>query len=122
MDSNTKNSKKVECASDSKPPFSKGAQASFDERMKQIQKYGYTGENAYEHPEYYSSGQLKDASIKLLSVTENNTPEMIREPLNWNKDWFYKLLNEPYEERVKIASALLMAELDYLEVVKSKTM
>lgn len=92
--------------------LSMGAKRMLDERTKQIIKYNYTAKNQAENPYYYDQGQLKSAAIKLLSVSENNTPDMILAPLHWDEDWFYKLLNEPYEERLVIAGALLAAEVD----------
>lgn len=82
------------------------------ERLKQIDKHGYTGKNQAEHPEFYSEGQLLQASRE-LSYT--NAPLSLRVPKNWDMEWFMRLAKKPFEDRIRIAGALLAAELDRLK-------
>jgi hypothetical protein len=78
------------------------------ERQKQIDKYGFTGEHHAQHPEWYDKGQLIEAARtltmpKILSVFV---------PINWDAEWFERLCQRPFQERIVIAAALLASELD----------
>lgn len=76
---------------------------------KQILKHGFTGEHHATHPEWYSKGQLIEASMKLsYEVPNDEAPE------NWDKDWFSKLCVKTHIERLIISGALICGELDRL--------
>ncbi|MDI9256343.1 hypothetical protein [Flavobacterium sedimenticola] len=85
-----------------------------DERQKQIEKHGFTGEHHANHPEWYDNRQLIQAAETLLM------PE-IRScfiPVNWDVEWFERLCKKSYKERLIIAGALIAAEIDRLESLK----
>lgn len=95
-----------------------------EERQKQIDKHGFTAEHHANHPEWYAESQLIDAS-RLLSY--NDIDDIFRptaidfklHPNNWDEEWFIRLMNKPYKERLIIAAALITSELDrlnYLEI------
>lgn len=89
-----------------------------EEREKQINKHGFTGEHHALRPEFYQHNQLISAANYLML---NNTSHATWHPENWDKEWFYRLCEKPYKERLVIASALIAAELDrlnYLEFYK----
>lgn len=94
-----------------------------EERQHQIEKYGFTGEHHAEHPEWYEDGQLIYAAHTLATRRETNNYLIKRydefTPKNWDKEWFKRLLQRPEVERIKIAAALLAAELDRLNALDS---
>ena len=84
------------------------------EREKQISKHGFTGEHHFNHPEWYEENQLIYASQILLS--KNIDPDRIKKynlfPKNWDREWFQRLCDKPYEKRLVIAATLIVAEID----------
>lgn len=89
-----------------------------EERQKQIDKHGFTGKHHAEHPEWYNEGQLTIAASRLSNFTAYG----MREPNNWSREWWENMCDRPYEERLKIAGALIAAELDRrLSEIESKT-
>lgn len=85
-----------------------------EERQKQIDKHGFTGEHHANNPQYYNQGQLTEAANTL-------TMRVIRScavPYNWDKKWFRNLCKRSYEERLIIAGALMAAEIDRLQNLK----
>jgi hypothetical protein len=78
------------------------------ERQKQIDKYGFTGEHHANHPEWYDKNQLVEAAHTL------SMPTIVScfIPINWDAEWFERLCQRPYLERLTIAGALLASEID----------
>ena len=86
------------------------------ERQKQITKHGFTGKWQAERPAYYETGQLLDVAKTML-----NMDIVLRDhptPLNWDPVWYTRLTEKPFDERVVIAGALIVAELDRLESIE----
>ena len=89
-----------------------------EERQKQIEKHGFTGEHHANHPEWYAEGQLISAA-RMLSVYDPNDglTRLFKQtvPINWNKEWWVKMCDKPIEKRLIIAGALIAAEIDRLQ-------
>lgn len=85
------------------------------ERLKQIDKYGFSAKWQAEKPQYYDKGQLEYAAFTLLHPDIHNV-----EPLNWDRTWFARLCEKPQKDRIRIAAALLAAELDRLDYLENK--
>lgn len=86
------------------------------ERQKQTEKYGFTAEYQAQHPEWYDKEQLAYAAHSLLSL-ESKPAMYIKEPYNWDKEWFIRILKKASADknyRYKVAGSLLAAELDRL--------
>jgi hypothetical protein len=86
-----------------------------EERQKQIDKHGFTGEHYANHPEWYDNQQLQYAATTLLMHefeevvdTKDNLPD------GWDQEWFDDLNSRTRKERLIIAAALIAAELDRL--------
>jgi len=90
-----------------------GTELIAEERQKQIDKYGFTGEHHANHPEWYQDNQLVLAA-KWLQNTEIRS---VWFPDNWDQEWFHRLTVKPYKERLIIAGALLAAEVDRLQAI-----
>jgi len=90
-----------------------------EERQKQINKHGFTGEHHFNHPEWYDRNQLIHASQILLQkeIETDRIKKYGLLPFNWNSDWFLDLCNRPYEERLIIAGALVASEIDRLNII-----
>lgn len=88
-----------------------GTQLIADERQKQIDKHGFTAEHHVNHPEWYVNDQLKKAARSLLL---HPLSIFVETPENWDEAWFKNLINRPEKERLVIAGALIVAELDRL--------
>jgi len=82
-----------------------------DERQKQIDKHGFTGEHHANHPEWYEENQLTEAATELLKIY----PKSENLPLNWDADWWADLCNRHLLTRFQIAGALIAAEIDRLQ-------
>jgi len=78
------------------------------ERTHQIEKHGFTGEHHANHPEWYDKGQLIEAASTLSMPVINGCAL----PINWDKDWFERLIKKSHKERLIISGALLAAEID----------
>lgn len=85
-----------------------------EEREEQKVKHGYSLD---EDAEYYSSEELRKAAIYSLTLDRGWYPE------SWEFWWHDKMMskkermsqNEFYIERLKIAGALIAAEIDRLQ-------
>ena len=91
-----------------------GVELIAEERQKQIDKHGFTGEHHVKNPQWYDEFQLQDAAILLLSKEIHQRPEN-EYPLNWERDWFLDLMRRNRMQRLVIAGALIAAELDRLK-------
>ena len=94
------------------------------ERQKQIDKHGFSAEFQAEHPEYYGEGQLESAAFELLKIDYGDYPIDFRQhavecPKGWNEEWFTKLALKDKRDRIRIAAALLAAELDRLNYLEN---
>lgn len=104
-----------------------GVSQIYSEREKQINKHGFDAENQAKNPQYYDlitgAGiykQLQDAAIKLLSIDKHGMSSLnTHAPENWDTEWFETLCKKPQEDRIRIAAALLAAELDRLEYLRN---
>ncbi len=91
-----------------------GTELIAEERRKQIDKHGFSGEHHANHPEWYNQFQLIEAARYLSNphVSPNTWY-----PLNWDMYWFYDLCQRKHQERLKIAGALIAAEIDRLQTL-----
>lgn len=90
-----------------------------EERQKQIDKHGFTAEHHVNHPEWYDKDQLVYASQALLSL-EDRPIMYIKEPQNWDKEWFLRILRKAETDktyRYKVSASFLAAELDRLKLL-----
>lgn len=90
------------------------------ERLKQINKHGFTAEHHANNPQYYDKLQLISAALSMLVADvypKNETAELIKNnvPQNWDSNWFLEMTGRPQRERIRIAQGLLIAELDRLD-------
>ena len=104
----------------------KGTLSVIAERRKQETKHGFTGKWQAEHPEYYVSGQLVEAATELLKIgvysydeEEIYSVDRVLLPYNWDKAGFIKLCEKSQKDRMRIAAALLAAELDRLNYLEN---
>lgn len=95
-----------------------GVSQIYSEREKQIVKHGFSAECQAKNPQFYDKGQLLYAAHTLLDLEVMGKVDMI-EPENWDAEWFEKLCKKPQEDRIRIAAALLAAELDRLEYLRN---
>lgn len=88
-----------------------------EERQHQIDKHGFTGDHHAEHFEWYSKGQLVSAATMLANHKWSNSglDYINHPPLNWDIEWWQKMCNKSRAERLKIAGALIAAEIDRLQ-------
>ena len=94
-----------------------GSQLIAEERQKQIDKHGFTAEHHVSHPEWYEEDQLPNAALSIL-ILDSLCAGV---PKNWDVAWFHDLKNRSRKERLIIAGALIVAELDRLaEIEKNK--
>ncbi|MEF9476766.1 hypothetical protein OWR28_02485 [Chryseobacterium sp. 1B4] len=70
-----------------------GVELIAEERQKQIGKHGFTAQHSIEHPEWYDKEQLAYAAHSLLSL-EGKPAMYIKEPDNWDKEWFIRILKK----------------------------
>lgn len=97
-----------------------------DERKKQIEKHGFTGEHHADHPEWYDQDQLITCARLLIYYKDDENSDGLRNsfrmmcPENWDKEWFEDMFDRPYEDRKRIAGALIAAEFDRLSVIESR--
>lgn len=88
-----------------------------EERQKQIDKHGFTGEHHANHPKWYDKNQLIYAA-RFLALPDLTYTDWV--PTNWDRKWFKDLCLRSHEERLKIAGALIAAEIDRLQKLKEK--
>lgn len=94
------------------------------ERQKQIDKHGFTAKFQAEHPEFYDDGQLISAAYELLKIDFDGYPLQDRKyaveyPKKWDVKWFTKIIMKDKKDRIRIAAALLAAELDRLNYLEN---
>ena len=75
-----------------------------EERTEQIER-GFTPE----HDSKYKNGELKKAAAFVI------TKDPYHFPATWSEEWFHKLQNKKGIEALKVAGALIAAEIDRLE-------
>lgn len=92
-----------------------GVQLISEERQKQIDKHGFTGQHHNDHPEWYDNFQLQYAAIGLLSAEfQEGIDSQEACPDGWDEEWVRRLLAKTREQRLVIAGALIAAEIDRL--------
>lgn len=89
-----------------------GIKAFSDERIYQIEKYGFTVEYQRQHPEWYEEGQLRYASQELSKEDVDLVSSV--PPANWDIEWWRRMRLKPYKDRLRISGALLAAQYEYL--------
>ena len=77
------------------------------ERLEQIDKHGRTIELDQANND---TGQLIQAAKTLLG--DVNTRAYANVPYKWDKKWWERMINKDYKERLIIAAALIVAEID----------
>jgi len=98
--------------------MSSGIELIATERLKQIDKHGFTGEHHAQHPEWYDKNQLIQAAVTLL-LPELMPHDLVSDiPENWDYSWFTNLMERPHEDRLVIAGALIATELDRINELK----
>src|SRR5690606_7328148 len=85
------------------------------ERQKQIDKHGFTGEHHAQHPKWYEGGQLLSAARHLSSLY---MVDIDWRPHNWDPEWYRRLCNKSFKGRIIIAAALIAAELDRFKALE----
>ena len=80
------------------------------ERQEQIEKHGFDSQN----DERNTQEELKDTAAFLL------TGDLSYFPHTWDQNWIYKFSKKNRIERLKIAGALIAAEIDRLQNTKPK--
>ena len=104
---------------ENKSELNNGALSIVKERAEQITKHGRT---IQKDVEFNTSRQLSNAASILASYDAKKAANNKR-PHGWGIDIWDKMVNKPYKERLKIAGALLAAEIDRLtldEFLKSQ--
>lgn len=76
-----------------------------EERKEQIDKHGFTSAH---DKKSNSNGQLAEAAVFAITKDPYHFPE------NWDESWYNKLSNKKGIEALKIAGALIAAEIDRL--------
>jgi hypothetical protein len=77
------------------------------ERLEQLHKHGRTVQSDVQHND---KKQLAHAA-SLLAAEEVNLFDV---PYHWDTTIWNRMIEKPYAERIKIAAALLVAEVDRL--------
>lgn len=96
-----------------KAHFGEGCYRICKERLKQVQKHGFTAKHHNEHPEWYENEQLQYASTTLLMHELEEQVEVdAHVPDGWDKEWFADLNRRTREERLVISATLNAAEID----------
>ncbi|HZI23616.1 MAG TPA: hypothetical protein VFD46_00980 [Chryseolinea sp.] len=91
------------------------------ERQKQIDKYGFTGQHHAGHPEWYNNFQIQAAAIKLMMCEFDGKLDVDGLlPDGWDYEWLGRMSAKTLEERFIIVGALMAAELDRLNVLKEQ--
>ena len=72
------------------------------ERAEQLEKHGWS----LERDDHYTDGELKKAALYLLTGDEYFWPE------SWSMEWLDTFNQKTEIEQLKIAGALLAAEID----------
>jgi hypothetical protein len=95
-----------------------GVELIAEERQEQIEKHNRTIESDVEQNDYYQLS--KAASILCLHEDNygcNEVDDFVEDycPDDWKKELWRKMLEKPYKERLKIAGALIAAEIDRLQ-------
>jgi len=94
-----------------------GVELITEERAKQISKHGFTGEHHFNHPEWYDKRQLTSAAHMIEAYDKDcGLCQIYRSmpPVNWDRDWWERLCDKPYNERLVIAGAFIASEIDRL--------
>lgn len=90
-----------------------GAAMVLMERFEQIHKHGRTPKA---DADFNTSGQMRNAAIHLLNPQINERVAM--QPSYWDGFIWRKMCAKSEEERLKIASALLMGEIDRIKMAR----
>ena len=87
------------------------------ERQEQIEKHGRTVDHDLK---VNDNEQLARAAGHLIAAEWNEGMNIdYVTPDGWDKEIFLRMMNKPYQERLKIAGALIAAELDRLQASNS---
>lgn len=98
----------------------KGIELIAKEREEQIIKHGRTIEKDYALNSGTELSMAASALIMFSDPDEDDKLEMFGHlPSNWSSNVSKKLINKSYKERLVIAGALIAAEIDRLNYIKS---
>lgn len=87
-----------------------------EERKEQIEKHGRT---IKKDVQFNDSEQLSMAAEMLLAVSHEEGIDPASYPDGWDYDICQKMISKPYKQRLIIAGALIAAEIDRLQSLKS---
>lgn len=85
-----------------------------EERQEQLSKHNYT----VQQDVIYNSGiekPLTKAAAALTIEYGNGLAAQTMKPTNWDEEYWNKMMEKPYKERLIIAGALIAAEIDRLQ-------
>ena len=82
------------------------------ERKEQIEKHGRT----LDHDIKYNADKEMGKAASMLAVPEVPEFFITFPPKGWDKEVWKKMISKPYKQRLIIAGALILAELDRLAV------
>jgi len=86
------------------------------ERQEQIEKHGFNADYVKNHPEYYEDNQMANVARGLIFPTTEFSPMQtvidLKGAEGWNVDYLKYAESKTYKERLIIAAALIVAELD----------
>jgi hypothetical protein len=86
------------------------------ERQKQIDKHGFTGQHHADHPEWYNY-QLQHAATTLMMHEFEEVVDTVDHLTDgWDQEWFDRLNAKSRKQRLIIAGASIAAELDRLQI------
>lgn len=83
------------------------------ERIEQITGKGFDAEH---DAKINNQFQLTQAA-QVLSKLKMSTNDSWEPPFGWDEEWWIRLCNKPYTERVAIAGAFMAAELDRIKFI-----
>lgn len=100
-----------------------GVQLIADERQfKQIERHGFTAEHHANNPQWYANGQLISAAHMISEYdADDEISYLYRDmpPLNWDKEWWQRLCDQPKMDRLIMAGAFIASEIDRLNYLKA---
>lgn len=91
-----------------------GIELIIEERREQISKHNRSIQHDVTCNDEY---QLTDAASVLIMDAPQEVMDIHKEspPIGWEKEAWVKILNKPYVERLRVAGALIAAEIDRVQ-------
>ena len=81
------------------------------ERKEQVEKHGFTAQ----HDDLFDGAQLEDAARAVLNEDPDQWPK------GMNSELFFRASEKPTRERLVVAAALLVAEIDRIDRALART-